>query len=94
MTRFADDTEPVAEGMSAMTQAERDEVVDIMLGVLRRILKDGLPPLPDGYRGYVIDDLYIQEMSHLSNAAYVGDMERLFVETGLSRYEDAALGRG
>lgn len=90
---FGEGREPVAEGMAAMTEAERSEVVDIMLGVLRRILQEGLAPLPDGYRGYVVDELFIQELPYLNGGPYVEDMERLFLETGLARYDDAAMGR-
>lgn len=79
--------------MVAMNEGERQGVVDIMLAVVGRILKESLPPLPDGYRGYVIDELFAQEMSYLNNAPYVDDMERLFSETGLARFDDAAMGR-
>lgn len=78
-----------------MTPYEHDLVVGIMLDVIRDIITArALPPLPDGYRGYVVDGLFDRGMEHLNGSAYVDEMGIIAAETGFARWDDASIGRG
>ena len=82
-------------GQTEMTAYEHDLVAGIMLDVVRDIVTaKALAPLPDGYRGYVVDELFARGLEHLNGTRYVEEMDLIAAETGFARWDDAAMGRG